>query len=56
MLTANPDVSDEELIRHIREQRIAVCVSRIGPKSASIAISAPESMKILRAELVTSWT
>jgi sRNA-binding carbon storage regulator CsrA len=56
LLTANPDVSDEELIRHIREQGIAVCVSRIGLKTASIAISAPESMKILRAELVPSWT
>ncbi|HBO5029620.1 hypothetical protein ACO3HL_02450 [Pseudomonas aeruginosa] len=54
VLTANPDVSDEDLIRQIREQGIAVCVTRTGPKIASIAISAPESMKILRAELLTS--
>lgn len=46
LLTANPDVSDEELIRHIREQGIAVCVSRFGLKTASIAFSAPESMKM----------
>ncbi|MBV7583215.1 hypothetical protein KW851_10340 [Pseudomonas sp. PDM33] len=32
LLTANPDVSDEDLIRHIREQGIAVCVSRIAPR------------------------
>ncbi|WEW98421.1 carbon storage regulator [Pseudomonas nitroreducens] len=56
LLTANPNVSDEDLVRHIREQGIAVCVARIGDKSASIGISAPESMKILRAELVLSWT
>lgn len=56
VLTANPDVSDEDLIRQIREQGIAVCVTRTGPKIASISmIRAPESMKILRAELLTSW-
>ncbi|HBP5568556.1 TPA: hypothetical protein L6B76_29390, partial [Pseudomonas aeruginosa] len=30
VLTANPDVSDEDLIRHIRDQGIAVCVTRTG--------------------------
>ncbi|HCU0834247.1 carbon storage regulator [Pseudomonas aeruginosa] len=54
--TANPDVSDEDLIRHIREQGIALCVSKIRAKTASIAISAPESMTVLRAELLTPWT
>ncbi|HCI2338800.1 hypothetical protein [Pseudomonas aeruginosa] len=53
---ANLDVSNADLIRHIGEQRIAVCVSRIGLKTASIAISAQELMKILLAELVPSWT
>ncbi|MCP1608287.1 carbon storage regulator [Pseudomonas citronellolis] len=56
LLIADQDVSDEELVRHIREQGIAVHVARTGPRIASIGISAPESMKILRAELVTSWT
>lgn len=44
LLTANPDVSDEDLIRHIRGQGIAVCVSRIGPKTVSIAISTPDHL------------
>lgn len=55
LLTADPNVSDEELVRQIREQGIAVHVARTGSRIASIGISAPESMKILRAELVTSW-
>lgn len=56
LLPLNSDVSDEGLIRHIREQGIAVCVSRIGDKMSSISLSAPESRKTLRTELVTSWT
>ncbi|KAA5576271.1 hypothetical protein AO942_29825 [Pseudomonas aeruginosa] len=30
VLTAHPDVSDEDLIRQIRDQGIAVCVTRTG--------------------------
>lgn len=55
VLTANPDVSDEDLIRHIRDQGIAVCVTRTGVKTVSLGISAPESMLILRAELLKPY-
>ncbi|HBO4008007.1 MAG: carbon storage regulator [Pseudomonas aeruginosa] len=55
VLTANPDVSDEELIRHIRDQGIAVCVTRTGEKTVSLGISAPASMLILRAELLKPY-
>jgi len=51
----SPEASDKDLIRHIREQGIAVCVSQIGQKMASIVIRAPALIKSLRAELVASW-
>ncbi|ALV75901.1 MULTISPECIES: carbon storage regulator [Pseudomonas] len=47
VLTANPDAGDENLI-----QGIAVCVTRTGEKTVSLGISAPESILILRAELL----
>ncbi|MFU8463065.1 carbon storage regulator [Pseudomonas aeruginosa] len=55
VLTANPDVSDEDLIRHIRDQGIAVCVTRTGEKTVNLGISAPESILILRAELLKPY-
>ncbi|EMP0915580.1 carbon storage regulator [Pseudomonas aeruginosa] len=52
VLTANPDVNDEDLIRHIRDQGIAVCVTRTGEKTVSLGIRVPESILMLRAELL----
>lgn len=52
ILSVDPAVSDEELVRQLRGDGIVVHLGRAAFGSARVSITAPHAIHILRAELL----